>query len=56
MSGKRQKIQNSLALEPKGRGETPVGGYEGTEPPVAKPISESSASADRLIYKSVRFS
>ena len=26
MSGKRQKIQYSLALEPKGRGEAPVGG------------------------------
>jgi hypothetical protein len=41
MSGQRQKTQNSLALEPKGRGETPAGGYEGTEPPMAKPTSES---------------
>ena len=27
MSGKRQNIQYLLALEPKGRGETPVSGY-----------------------------
>ena len=37
MSGMRQKIQYSLALEPVDRGETPVGGYQGTEPFVAKP-------------------
>ena len=35
MSGKRQKIQYSLALEPVGQGETPVSGYQGTEPFVA---------------------
>jgi hypothetical protein len=35
MSGKRQKIQYSLALEPVDQGETPVSGYEGTEPFVA---------------------
>jgi hypothetical protein len=35
MSGQRQKTQNSLALEPKGGGETLAGGYEGTEPPMA---------------------
>ena len=29
MSGKRQKIQYSLALEPRGRGEAPVSGSEG---------------------------
>src|SRR5205823_14041623 len=49
MSGKRQKIQHSLALEPVGRGETPVSGYEGTEPFVAKPTSESPASAEQLM-------
>ena len=27
MSGKRQKIQYSLALEPRGQGEPPVSGY-----------------------------
>src|SRR6202012_291630 len=43
MSGTRQKIQYSLALVPKGRGEAPVCGHQGTEPPVAKPIPESPA-------------
>ena len=37
MRGKRQNIQYSLALELSERGETLVGGYQGTEPPVAKP-------------------
>ena len=49
MSGQRQKIQNSLALGPKGAGETPAGGNEGTEPPMAKPTSESPAYADGLM-------
>src|SRR5437016_4739305 len=49
MSGKRQKIQYSLALEPVDQGETPVSGYEGTEPFVAKPTSESPASAEQLM-------
>jgi RNA-directed DNA polymerase len=49
MNGKRQKIQNSLALEPKGRGETPVSGYQGTEPIVAKPTPESPACAEQLV-------
>jgi RNA-directed DNA polymerase len=49
MNGKRQKIQNSLALEPKGRGETPVSGYQGTEPIVAKPTPESPACAEQLM-------
>ena len=49
MSGKRQKTQNSLALEPKGRGETPVSGYQGTEPIVAKPTTESPACAEQLM-------
>ena len=43
MSGMRQKIQYSLALEPVDQGETPVSGYQGTEPFVAKPTSESPA-------------
>src|SRR5216684_5171638 len=49
MSGMRQKIQYSLALEPVDQGETPVSGYQGTEPFVAKPISESPASAEQLM-------
>src|SRR5438309_11120367 len=49
MNGTRQKIQYLLALEPVGWGETPVSGYEGTEPFVAKPISESPASAEQLM-------
>src|SRR5437762_11801259 len=49
MSGKRQKIQYSLALEPVAQGETPVSGYQGTEPFVAKPTSESPASAEQLM-------
>ena len=43
MRGKRQNIQYSLALELSERGETLVGGYQGTEPPVAKPDPESPA-------------
>src|SRR5882762_5691837 len=49
MNGTRQKIQYSLALEPVGWGETPVSGYQGTEPFVAKPTSESPASAEQLM-------
>ena len=49
MSGMRQKIQYALALVPKGRGEAPVRGHQGTEPPVAKPAPESPACAERLI-------
>src|SRR5229473_6667552 len=49
MSGKRQKLQYFLALEPKGRGEAPVRGPQGTEPPVAKPIPESPACAEQLM-------
>src|SRR6201984_3453704 len=49
MSGRRQKIQYSLALEPGDQGETVVSGDEGTEPFVAKPTSESSASAEQLM-------
>src|ERR1700756_1626218 len=49
MSGRRQKIQYSLALEPGDQGETLVSGYEGTEPFVAKPTTESLASAEQLM-------
>src|SRR5207244_13368069 len=49
MNGKRQDIQYALALEPVGRGETPVSGYQGTEPFVAKPTTESPASAKQLM-------
>ena len=43
MSGKRQKIQYSLALEPGDRGEPRVSGHQGAEPFVAKPVPESPA-------------
>src|SRR6266446_6799824 len=50
MSGMRQKIQYSLALKPMNQGETPISGYhQGTEPFVAKPTSESPASAEQLM-------
>ena len=49
MRGKRQNIQYSLALELSERGETLVGGYQGTEPPVAKPDPESPALAEQLM-------
>ena len=45
MSGMRQKIHYSLALEPAHQGETPVGGCQGTEPVVAKPAPQSPALA-----------
>ena len=49
MSGKRQKLQYFLALEPKGRGEAPARGRQGSEPPVAKPAPESPACAEQLM-------
>src|SRR5438270_10329500 len=49
MSGKRQQIQNLLALEPGGRGEPPVSGHRGAEPFVAKPAPESSAVTEQLM-------
>src|SRR6266481_4996111 len=49
MSGKRQKLQYSLALVPKDRGEAPVRGYQGTEPLVAKPVPESPACVEQLM-------
>src|SRR6202789_244043 len=49
MSGKRQKIQYSLALEPQGRGETPVIGHPRAEPFAAKPAPESPAVTEQLM-------
>src|SRR6202047_5583170 len=49
MNGPRQNIQYSLVLEPKGRGETPAGGYPRAEPFVAKPAPESPAVAEQLM-------
>src|SRR6201984_2555652 len=49
MNGTRQKIQYVLALEPVGRGEPPGIGDQGTEPSVAKPPTESLASAKQLM-------
>ena len=45
MTGTRQTIQYSLALEPAHQGETPVGGCQGTEPVVVKPAPQSPALA-----------
>ena len=49
MSGKRQNIQYSLALEPKGWGETPVVGDPRAEPFAAKPAPESPAVTEQLM-------
>ena len=49
MNGKRQKTQNSLALEPTGQGETLDSGRQGTETFMAKPATESPASAEQLM-------
>src|SRR6516162_3090651 len=49
MSGKRQKIQYSLALKPVDPGATSVRGYQGTEPVVAKPASQSPALTEQLM-------
>src|SRR6266568_2988410 len=49
MSGTRQNIQYALALVPESRGEAPVRGLQGTEPPVAKPIHESPACEEHLM-------
>ncbi|WP_435053812.1 group II intron reverse transcriptase/maturase [Mesorhizobium australicum] len=49
MSGKRQKTQYSLALEPIDRGEAPASGYQGTEPLVAKSAHESPAWTEQLM-------
>jgi RNA-directed DNA polymerase len=49
MSGKRQKIQYSLALEPKDRGETSAVGHPRAEPFAAKPALESPAVTEQLM-------
>jgi RNA-directed DNA polymerase len=49
MSGTRQQIQYSLALEPVDRGEPPVSGHQGAEPLVAKPATESPAETGELM-------
>ena len=49
MSGKRQQIQYSLALEPDDRGEPRVSGHPGAEPFVAKPVPESPALTEQLM-------
>jgi len=49
MGGKRQKIQYSLALEPRGWGETPAGGARGAEPPMAATAPESPALAEQVM-------
>ncbi len=49
MSGKRQKTQYSLALEPQGRGETLVSGHPRAEPLAAKPAPESPAVTEQLM-------
>ena len=49
MSGKRQKTQYSLALEPKDRSEAPAGGPQGAEPPMAAPDPESPALAELYV-------
>src|SRR5947208_9525259 len=51
MSGVRQQIQYSLALEPGDRGEPPVSGHQGAEPFVAKPAPESPAVTEQLMEK-----
>ena len=49
MTGTRQTIQYSLALEPVDRGETSASGCQGTEPVVAKPALQSPALTEQLM-------
>jgi RNA-directed DNA polymerase len=49
MTGTRQTIQYSLALETGDQGETPVSGYQGAEAFMAKPAPESPASTEQLM-------
>jgi RNA-directed DNA polymerase len=49
MSGQRQPIQYSLALEPTERGETPLPGSPRAEPLAAKPAPESPAGTEQLM-------
>src|SRR4249919_2772562 len=51
MSGKRQKTQYSLALEPTDWGQALVGGCEGAEPLVAETAPESPAWTEQLMEK-----
>src|ERR1700738_5035356 len=51
MSGTRQQIQYSLALEPGDRGESPVSGHQGAEPFATKPPPESPAVTEQLMEK-----
>src|SRR5262249_15435431 len=46
MTGRRQTIQYSLALEPGDQGETSVSGCQGAEPVMAKPAPESPALSE----------
>ena len=46
MSGKRQTIQYSLALEPAYQGETRVSKRQGAEPVVAKPAAQIPALSE----------
>ena len=46
MTGRRQTIQYSLALEPGDQGDTPVSGCQGAEPVMAKPAPESPALSE----------
>jgi RNA-directed DNA polymerase len=49
MSGTRQTIQYSLALELGDQGETPVSGHQGAGPFVAKPAPKSPAVTEQLM-------
>ena len=49
MSGKRQKIQRELALEPMDGGEFPFDGHHGAEPLMAVAEFESPASTGQLM-------
>ncbi len=49
MSGKRQNIQYSLALEPEDPGEALVAGHPRAEPLAAKPAPESPAMTEQLM-------
>ena len=51
MSGKRQKTQYSLALEPMDWGEAPVSGCERAEPLVAESAPESPVWTEQLMEK-----
>ena len=50
MTGRRQTIQYSLALEPGDQGDTPVSGCQGAEPVMAKPAPESPGLTEQLMF------